>query len=121
MTKNHDRSGDQNIDKVVDLYFFLCCFFAVNQIFCSTGLFVIVAAQCIDNLRFLPYWDVITNYSPPINFGAILLVTLCHVVKTVTGQLSCNNPHLSRYLSSDCFHGKETKVGTRVSSFPFSH
>ena len=80
-----------------------------------------VAAQCIDNLRFLPYWDVITNYSPPINFGAILLVTLCHVVKTVTGQLSCNNPHLSRYLSSDCLHGKETKVGTRVSSFPFSH
>ena len=40
--------------------------------------------------------------------------------KTVTGQLSRSNPHLRRYLSTNCFRGKET-VGTRVSSFPFSY
>ena len=35
---------------------------AVGQIFCSTVLFVMVAAQCTDNLRFQPYCDVITNF-----------------------------------------------------------
>ena len=40
---------------------YLCCFRAVGQIFCSAVLFVMVAAQCTDNLRLQRYCDVITN------------------------------------------------------------
>ena len=39
--------------------------------------------------------SVIAYFNPPINFGAILSVTLRHVV-TTQGQLSRNNPRLRR-------------------------
>ena len=61
----------------------------------------------------------IPDYNQPINFRVILLATLRHVVQ-IAGQLSRNNPRLSRYLSSDCRRERNI-VSTRISTFLFSY
>ena len=59
---------------------------------------------------------IIGNYNPPINFRAILLATLRHVV-----QNHRTNPFLRRYLSADYFRGKETKPAkSQLKCFIFS-
>ena len=62
--------------------------------------------------------QVITH---PLIFARFYLLFYMTWCKT-TGQLSRNNPRLRRYLSSDCFRGKETKPAekSQLKCFIFS-
>ena len=61
---------------------------------------------------------VFTNPLIFARFYWLLYVTRCKI----TGRLSCNNPLLCRYLSSDYFPRKETKPAEKIQlkSFTFS-